>query len=177
MAFTFVPVGPAPDYGNTNKAISIQGFDEFIKDFNEMCLHVTNGSREGLLKAAMIVRRKMDEESPKIPVDLGNLRGSWQVHQLTLGKKGQEGYETGIMMGFSANYALWVHEMVGANFSSPKKRSKPGGGIRWTTPREGAGAKFFETALRRNRDLILQEIASYITREVKKRGPRKPKTL
>ncbi|MFA6336264.1 MAG: hypothetical protein WCX48_12085, partial [Bacteroidales bacterium] len=47
-----------------------------------------------------------------------------------------------IILGFSANYALWVHEMVDAIFQRP-----------------GAGAKFLEAALKRNKNAILRAIA------------------
>lgn len=53
-----------------------------------------------------------------------------------------------LMMGFSANYAMWVHEMVGANFKQPKKEAK----------KAPAGAKFFEASLKRNKELILETI-------------------
>jgi len=48
-----------------------------------------------------------------------------------------------LMMGFSANYAMFVHENVGANFKRP-----------------GSGAKFFEAALKRNKGKILEIIRS-----------------
>jgi hypothetical protein len=44
-------------------------------------------------------------------------------------------------LGFTANYAWYVHENVGANFKRPE-----------------AGAKFFEAALKRNTDKILDII-------------------
>lgn len=53
-----------------------------------------------------------------------------------------------LMMGFSANYAMWVHEMVGATFRQPKK-----GAVKAPT-----GAKFFEKSLKRNKALILETI-------------------
>jgi len=44
-----------------------------------------------------------------------------------------------IIMGYSMNYALWVHEMVGAHFSA-----------------EGTGAKWFQIAIENQKDNILK---------------------
>ena len=150
----FVNVRPASDFGNTAKAVSISGFDQIIKNLNMEILAMTGGAKEGLLNVAKHIRREMETTPPLVPIDLGNLDGSWETHQITEGKK------HGLLMGFSANYALWVHEMVGADFTSPRLRYGPGiGKARWYIPRPGAGAKFLESAINRNHDTILQIIA------------------
>lgn len=48
-----------------------------------------------------------------------------------------------LYMGFSANYAMWVHEMV-----------ERFGDVEWS--REGSGGKWFEAAIKRNKRVILQ---------------------
>ena len=53
-----------------------------------------------------------------------------------------------LLMGFSANYALFVHEMI-------DRKSKK---INWNRP--GSGAKFFEDSLKRNKNKILQIIGN-----------------
>lgn len=153
--YTTTPVGPASSYGNTQKAISIEGFDTIIKNLNIAILEMNRGSGEGLLHVAKHIRREMDTVQPLIPVDTGNLRASWIATPIkdAFGNKG-------VIMGFTANYALWVHEMVGADFTSPRWRySKKTGKKYWYTPREGAGAKFLEAAINRNKEVILQIIA------------------
>lgn len=57
-----------------------------------------------------------------------------------------------LYMGFSANYAMWVHEMV-----------ERFGDVDWS--REGSGGKWFEAAIKRNRKTILQIVRdnAYIT--------------
>jgi hypothetical protein len=111
----------------------------------------------------------MDTESPTIPVDTGNLRQSWFVTTSKGNVDGQnpefKGKDAGkmhtqhssvvpnmqalatakgnknkplLIMGFSANYATFVHENVGANFQRP-----------------GAGAKFFESAIKNHEGEIL----------------------
>lgn len=46
-----------------------------------------------------------------------------------------------LMMGYSANYALWVHEMMGANFKRPS-----------------AGPKWLESAVKNNSQMIVKII-------------------
>jgi hypothetical protein len=48
-----------------------------------------------------------------------------------------------VVAGYSANYALWVHEMLGAHFQ-----------------RKGAGAKWFEIAIKTKQAEILKIIQS-----------------
>lgn len=50
-----------------------------------------------------------------------------------------------LMMGYTANYALWVHENIGANFQ-----------------REGAGPKWFEASVQRNSGKVVQIIRDNI---------------
>jgi hypothetical protein len=138
---------------------NIKGFDTLIKNLNKEILQITLGSRDGLLHAAKHIRRQMDITPPLIPIDTGNLINSWQVNNITEGGVGSRKF--GLMIGFSANYALWVHEMVDADFTSPRMRKdKRTGKMRLYTPREGAGAHFLSAALDREHDTILQIIAS-----------------
>jgi len=113
----------------------LKGMDNVLRNLNKEIEKMGGSSGKGLIKSAALLRRSMDTESPLIPVDLGNLRVSW----FTDLRKHSNGYE--MRLGFTANYAWYVHENVGANFKRP-----------------GAGAKFFEAALKRNTDKILDII-------------------
>jgi hypothetical protein len=63
-----------------------------------------------------------------------------------------------LMMGYSANYALWVHEMIGMN-PQPGFRYGPGPGRkRRYKPRSGSGPKWFEECIKRNSSKIVQII-------------------
>ncbi|NIP54635.1 hypothetical protein GWN42_05005 [candidate division KSB1 bacterium] len=55
-----------------------------------------------------------------------------------------------LIMGFTAYYATYVHEMVGANFKQPKT-----GAMKAAT-----GAKFFEAALKREEKAVFNVIKS-----------------
>lgn len=117
----------------------LKGTDIVLSNLNKQLNGIKLRSAKGLIQSANLVRNDMDKQSPKIPVDTGNLRASWRV----IPGKGIKGFF--VLMGFMANYAVFVHEMMGATFN-----------------REGSGAKFFESSLKRNKEkimLILQKNA------------------
>ena len=116
-------------------ATQIKGMDNVLKNLNKEITDIEGLSMKGLIRAAIIIRRDMDKTSPLIPIDEGNLRGSWFTDQ----RKYAKGME--LRMGFTAEYAWYVHEMIGANYKRP-----------------GAGAKFFEASLKRNAGKILDVI-------------------
>jgi len=113
----------------------IKGFDKVMKNLNREIHKIKGRSAAGLIEAAAMVRKDMDVTPPMIPIDVGNLRGSYFLESITM--LGQPA----VRMGFGASYAWWVHENVDAHFSRP-----------------GSGAKFFESALKRNSDEILEII-------------------
>ncbi|MFA5935007.1 MAG: hypothetical protein WC827_03930 [Candidatus Paceibacterota bacterium] len=136
MSFTMVR--PPSDFGYNAKSMSVWGFHEIIKNLSVEILRMTGGSKEGLLDVAKFIRRDMATNQPFVPKDKGDLDLSWTVFPRT------EGNKHGITFGFSANYALWVHEMIGPD-------------IKWSKP--GSGPKFLQKAIERNHDTILQIIA------------------
>ena len=117
------------------------GFDKVVNNLKREVRGIKNRSGKGLIEAAIIVQRDMDKTPPLIPVDTGNLHGSWFTQLLNL-PKGKA-----IIMGFSANYAAFVHENM-------EKEGK----VTWRRP--GAGPKFFQASLERNHDKILEAIRS-----------------
>lgn len=156
--------------GNTG----IKGFDKVMKNLNTEISAIKDRSMKGLIKGAIIIRRSMDKTPPLIPVDTGNLRASWfvvsakglktekPVFKDTTPKKlallnssysatvaeaqgvvaGQTSF---IVIGFGANYTMPVHEMYGK------------GDVNWKRP--NSGPKFFESAIKRNKDKIIKTIA------------------
>lgn len=150
--------------------VKITGIEKVQKNLNKELSKIKVGSLAGMIEAAIIVRRAMETSSPKTPVDTGNLRASWftvtSMGKLAEGDgasfKGTDasklssqhnavisneksaigGSKPKVSMGFTANYALAVHENIEATFN-----------------RSGAGAKFFEMALKRNKKAMLEAIA------------------
>lgn len=161
----------------------VTGIDEVMNNLNREVKRMGGASVRGLILAFIEIRRSMEKESPKIPIEFGNLRSSWFVVTST-GQVAEtkepsfKGEDAGRMAadhatvkesaqaeatvsrfplaigGFSANYAIWVHENVGANFTGPRPGARSP--ARRKAGRPGAGAKFYEAALKRNQEKILR---------------------
>lgn len=127
--------------GKEYKYASLSGFDDVLKNLNDELKAIDGATMPGLLEAAAFVRKDMDKTPPLIPLDTGNLRSSWAVVPLIA--KGKNA----VLMGFTANYALYVHEML----------DSAGKTINWSRP--NSGPKFFEAAIKRNVKKILEIIA------------------
>lgn len=161
---------------NKDKKRSDESLRKVMKQLTEAAATIKTTSVQGLIEAAILVRRDMEKTEPKTPIDTGNLRHSFFITTVlgTDGKgnfRGESSSEmksnheqvTGeanaivkahryptLIMGYSANYALWVHENITAQFSGRPK--KPHG-------RPGSGAKWFEYAIQRNSALMLKIMA------------------
>jgi hypothetical protein len=157
-------------------AVKGSGIEGVIKNLNKALKKIEGGTMKGLIRASIAVRRSMENNAPSIPVDLGNLRASYfsvtsegntqagsvasfqgddagklggdHSSVVTESKAGVLSKNPAIRMGFSAFYAVFVHENVGAEFSQPED-----GSIKAAT-----GAKFFEAALKREAPKILRII-------------------
>jgi hypothetical protein len=159
-------------------------FERVMKNLNKEVEKIQGKTLKGLIRSAVIIRRAMDTEAPKIPVDTGNLRQSWFVttskgqvqrggnasfegkdaakmtaqHSSTTANMAALARAKGgknkplIILGFSANYAAFVHENVGAT-SVPKYLSGKD-----VTRRPGSGPKFFESAINNHEKEILDMI-------------------
>ena len=161
----------------------VKGFDIVMANLNREIVKVKNGTLEGLIHATIIIRRDTEKSSPSTPVDIGNLRASWFVVSVKGKALDPEAYtkfrnkpfkkmrytasflranheqvvataqagvsgvrEPTVIMGYSVPYAVYVHENYGAQF---KRQDPP------------AGPKWFETAVKNNRNLILETIGKH----------------
>ncbi len=71
---------------------------------------------------------------------------------------GEAGKRNVLMMGYTAHYALFVHENIGMT-EQPGWRYGPGPGKkRWFIPRPGAGPKWLEASFKRNRDRVIEAV-------------------
>ena len=133
--------------------MKIKGFDNVMANLNKEIKAIKGKSTKGLILAGIHIRRETEKTPPLTPTDTGNLRDSWVTSTFTtpLGPSHN--------IGYSANYAAFVHENVGARFfgRKPVKRKKgkkslfPGG-------RPDSGAQWFAAALIRNHKEILKII-------------------
>ena len=130
----------------------LKGMDIVLSNLNKEIKAIEGRTMKGLIQGAIIIHTDMEKTPPLIPIDTGNLRASWFTSTF------REGRKFGLTIGFGANYALFVHEMIGP--AKPGWKYGPGKGKkRWYIPRADAGPKFFEASLKRNKDLVLKEIA------------------
>lgn len=120
------------------KVKQIKGVDKLMRNLNRELRQIKGRSIQGMIKAAAFIRSDMEKVPPLIPLDTGNLRASWFV------TSGSISGRPFVQMGFTAEYAFFVHEMMGNN-------------IDWNRP--GSGGKFLESALRRNHERIIDIIA------------------
>jgi len=136
---------------SVNPNTGIKGMDVVLSRLNKEITAIKDRTMVGLMEAAILIRRDMDETPPLIPVDTGNLRQSWFVETF------RSSTVWGLIMGFSANYAMFVHEMLSPG--KPGWRYGPGKGRkRWYEPRPDSGPKFFEASLKRNEQQVLETI-------------------
>ena len=147
---------------------TLNGFSDIVKRLNNEIQAIKGRSMKGLIRASVLVRRDMENTPPLIPLDTGNLRASYYtVTAFTVSQGGTPSFKGEdadrlafehqaevfeaqgvvhsidpiVVMGFSAHYAVAVHENMEAEFQRP-----------------GAGPKFFENALQRNTSEMLRII-------------------
>lgn len=144
----------------------LQGVNNVMRQLNKALDTAKVTSMKGFIECAIVVRRDMATTSPTVPVDTRNLDHSWFVVAASGNNGGGTFKDTGptsegkpvsaamtavksqkspaLIMGFSANYAVFVHEDMNANFKRP-----------------GSGPKFLEAALKRNKGKMLDIIKKY----------------
>lgn len=113
----------------------LSGIDRVMRNLYVEVKKIEGRSLIGMLQAAAIIRRDMDNTPPLIPIDTGNLRASWFANG------GYVFRQPVVQMGFTAKYAVMVHEM---NWRQGK--------------RPGSGPKFFEASINRNKERVLLTI-------------------
>ena len=144
----------------------LDGIKVVMHNLNKELDKIGGKSMNGLIKAAILIRRDMDKIPPKIPVDLGNLRASSFIvagNGITLSnasfsgpdsakfaaehasevskQRGIVGRRKLVAIGFSASYAALVEGDI------TTKRTRP-----------GSGGAFFKSSLARNRKAIIKVI-------------------
>ena len=122
-------------------ATKVKGLDKIGKNLNKKVNEYEKTSMAGLIKAVIYIRREMDLTPPLIPIDFGNLRGSFFSNPIYL--KGKPV----VQFGFTAFYAWFVHEKIDP-------------GINWKRP--GSGPKFLEAHLKANEKEILEIIKNEV---------------
>jgi len=114
--------------GTTSMQRKIAGMDNVVRNLQREINGMKEGSIIGLVEAVEFIHADTEKTPPLTPVDTGNLRSSWSTRLL------REGKRSFIMFGYTANYAMYVHELLGE--------------INWS--RRNSGAKWFQHAIYRN---------------------------
>ena len=122
--------------------VKVKGLDKIISNLNKKMDEIEKLSMQGLIKAVIFIRREMDKTPPLIPIEFGNLRGSFFSNPIYIKRRPV------VQFGFTANYAWFVHEMIDPD-------------INWKRP--GSGPKFLEAHLKANQ----KEILDIIKKEIK----------
>lgn len=102
----------------------VTGLERVVNNLNKHAKKIEKDTLDGLFIAGLKVQR---DAQKLVPVDTGNLKGSAYT------TKG----DTTVTIGFTANYAIFVHENMEAHHKVGQ-------------------AKFLEVALRNNQDEILR---------------------
>lgn len=142
------------------------GLEKLMKNLNKEMEQIKGKTMKGFIEVAILVRRGCEKDNPVVPVDWGNLRNSFFTTTAKGSASGSfKGPQAGnlsaehssvrakykaevdkdpqpmMILGFSANYATFVHENMEAHFQRP-----------------GSGAKFLQTSIESNRNKILNII-------------------
>lgn len=118
----------------------VLGLDQVLFNIDKEINAIKGRTVKGLVAAMKHLENEMDTVPPLIPEDTRVMRQSWYIFPT---------YSPGgpiVTAGYTAQYAPYVHEMVGL--------------INWTRP--NSGAKWLQIHFERNRLEMQLIIASYV---------------
>lgn len=147
----------------------LKGVDKFMRNFDKEVRQLRGRTLDGMIAAVIELQR---EAEPGTPIDTGNLRASWftvsirgeektqivvtkfedsqaQSNHRSVKARAQSAvkelnkfYQPVVLFGYTANYAVFVHENVDAKFKRP-----------------GAKARWLYLAMQTSRQKMLNAIA------------------
>ncbi len=121
---------------------SIRGFEDFRINLAKVYAQIGRNTALGLDAAGRFLEA---DANKRVPIEFGPLRAS----SYSVGNGGS--FDRKIYVGFSAKYALWVHEAVGMKLLGQKRRRRGGGPPpigRYWDPQPQAQPKFLEQPAR-----------------------------
>lgn len=124
---------------------SVEGVEQVVARLNEELASIDNKTIAGLLAAGLIIQRDAQDH---VPVEHGFLRASAYT------RKTPEDPHV-VEVGFSSEYALWVHENVEVHAGEPRRS---GLGVLWGPHGE---PKFLENAVTRKTPQVVETVKSY----------------
>lgn len=120
--------------------------DRVVRDLNREIRKITERTVAGLLAGGLLIQRDAQQH---VPVEYGNLRASAYTRKMPENPKAVE-------IGFTASYALFVHENLEMKWKGRERRS--GIGVYWGPSGE---ARFLANAIQRQRRNVLAVIRAY----------------
>ncbi len=131
------------------------GVIQILENFNKANKGLAIGVNRGLRIAGLLLQA---ESQQVVPVDFGVLKASAFTRA-----KGA-GLDTQVAVGYTAAYALYVHELVQMKLKGQPRRA-PSKGNYWDPPGRGQ-AKFLEEPMRR----LMPNMKEVIRKEIVKQG-------
>jgi hypothetical protein len=128
----------------------LKGLDECLANLNREIKGIEDATIGGLLAAGLIIQRDAQKH---VPVEHGFLRAS----AFTRKAIGSTDQKPGVEVGFSAAYALFVHENLEQKWKGKPRLS--GLGVYWGPAGE---PQFLTHAIERNNEAILDAIKSRV---------------
>lgn len=131
----------------TGITVELTGMDEVMLALSQRIAAIDGATVGGLLAGGLIVQREAQEH---VPVEYGNLRASAYT------RKTPEN-EHIVEVGFTADYALWVHEAIEKHQGMPRRS---GLGVLWGPHGE---PKYLENAARNKTEEVISQIRGRVT--------------
>ncbi len=116
---------------------TVTGADVIVRNLQDRRARIAVGVSRGLRKSGVMLQR---ESMLKVPVDFGPLKAS------AFTRATGTGFNTVVTVGYTASYALRVHELVGMKLKG-QPRPAPSKGNYWDPAGRGQ-AKFLEQPVR-----------------------------
>lgn len=129
----------------------ISGVFDVILNLRKSQGQLASGVRKGLVAAGLLLQR---ESQRLAPVEFGNLRAS------AFTRPSGSGFDTVVTVGYTAAYALFVHEKVGMVLKGQPRRPSPPHIGRYWDPQGVGQAKFLEEPVRRLEPRLLSIVAA-----------------
>lgn len=137
-------------------AKAVKGLDLTLKNLNKKILAVKNVTVDGLLAGGLVVQ---GDAQKHVPVEHGVLRQSGYT------RKVRGGASPIVEVGFTAEYAPWVHENLEMKLAGKPRPS--GKGVYWGPQGE---ARFLANAVERQTDRVVEIVAKRAERALKGTG-------
>jgi hypothetical protein len=144
------------------KLCRVEGVKEAVNELKSVHSSMGNAAERGLKRAGLRLQR---ESMKEVPVDTGNLRSSAWSRKIE-----GSGFDAVVGVGYTASYALRVHENVdkahGQEYNE-KYAQEIGKGI-MSSRGAGQKAKFLEDPAKRLADALGKMVAAEISKAIKK---------